>query len=160
MTQASDLTTSADPAPGLAARDGLMVFDGVCRFCSGWVRLIGALDRDGVIRFTPIQSPYGRSLCAEQGVDPEDPATFLFFHHGQALRNTDAMAAMLARLPPPGRWLSALSAIPRPLRDAVYRWTARNRYRILGRRRACMVPPPGVRARFIESAPPGEALAR
>lgn len=133
-----------------------MVFDGVCNFCSGYVRLVTAMDRDGVIRFTAMQSPYGRSLCVAHGIDPEDPATFLFFDRGRALEATEAMATMLGRLPSPWRWLRFLTVIPRPLRDAVYRWTARNRYRLLGKRTTCMVPQPHLKARFIDVAPRSE----
>jgi len=130
-----------------------MVFDGVCNFCSGYVRLVSLVDQDGVIHFTAIQSPYGRQLATQRGVDPDDPATFLFFDHGAALDGTDAMVAMLARLRPPWRWLRLIKFVPRPLRDAVYRWTARNRYKLLGKRSTCIVPSPALRARFHDMPP-------
>ena len=149
--QRTDQDTTRD------APDGLMVFDGVCNFCSGYVRLMLMMDREATIRFTPVQSPYGWQLCLANGVDPDDPATFLFFDGGRAIEATDAMAAMLARLPAPWRWLSGLRAIPRPLRDRLYRWVARNRYRLLGKRRVCMVPDVKVRSRFIQDVPPGGA---
>jgi predicted DCC family thiol-disulfide oxidoreductase YuxK len=63
---------------------------------------------------------------------------------------------MLGRLPAPWRWLRALAVIPRPLRDGAYRWIARNRYRLMGRREVCMVPTQALRARFVEETPPGE----
>src|SRR5262245_4526879 len=95
--------------------DGIMVFDGVCNFCSGYVRLVLMMDRGGVIRFTPIQSKYGRQLCEEHGVDPDDPSTFLFFDNGKPIGGTDGMAAMLARMPLPWRALRALMVIPQPI---------------------------------------------
>lgn len=134
--------------------DALMVFDGVCNFCSGYVRLVNVMDREALVHFTAIQSPYGRQLARQCGVNPDDPATFLFFDRGRALEGTDAMAAMMARLHAPWRWLRFLTLIPRPFREAVYRWTARNRYKLLGKRRACMVPSPALRSRFIDH-PPG-----
>lgn len=133
-----------------------MVFDGVCNFCSGYVRLVLRMDRNGLIRFTPMQSPLGRLLCVANRVDPDDPATFLFFDRGRAIGGTDAMAAMLSRLPAPWRWLRALKLIHRPVREAVYGWTARNRYRLLGKRKSCMIPPAHVQARFLYD-PPDEA---
>jgi predicted DCC family thiol-disulfide oxidoreductase YuxK len=133
--------------------DGLMVFDGVCNFCSGYVRLVLMMDREGVIRFTPIQSEYGRLLCKKHGVDPDDPSTFLFFDNGKPIGGTDGMVAMLARMPLPWRALRALMVIPRPIRNAVYRWTARNRYHLLGKRRECMIPPSHVRQRFVTEPP-------
>ncbi|GGB06386.1 thiol-disulfide oxidoreductase [Brucella endophytica] len=133
-----------------------MVFDGFCAFCSAQVQFVLRIDCAGAIRFTTIQSPYGRLLAARFDIDPDDPSTFLFFDHGQALQASEAVIAMLGRLPPPLRWLRFIRVVPRPIRDAAYRWIARNRYRLFGRRAACMVPPPHVRARFVDAIPPGE----
>ena len=135
------------------APDGLWLFDGVCNFCSGSVKIALALDRAGTLRFTPIQSPYGRKLAAEAGLDPDAPNTFLFFDHGRALEASDAVLALAGRLPAPWRWLRALRIVPRPVRGAAYGWIARNRYRLLGKRDVCMIPSPEVRARFILEIP-------
>lgn len=140
----------SDPAP---EPDALMVFDGVCVFCSGWVRLALRMDRDAVIRFVPIQSAYGQVLCERHGVDAADPSTFLFVDRGRALGASDAVAAMFARMPLPWRLLSALRIVPRPLRDGLYGWVARNRYRLLGKRPDCLVPTPETRARFLFEPP-------
>jgi len=133
--------------------DGLWVFDGVCHFCSGSVRTILALDRLGVMRFTPVQSPYGRMLTRDAGLDPDAPTSFLFFDHGRALQASDAVIALLRRLPAPWRWLAVLRLVPKGRRDAAYGWLARNRYRLLGKRESCMVPAPAVRARFVTEIP-------
>lgn len=130
-----------------------MVFDGVCNFCSGTVQMVTKMDRGGIIHFASIQSPYGKMLCEHNGVDPSDPSTFLFFDHGKPTVKTDAMIAMFARLPAPWKWLSLLRTIPRPLRDAVYNWTARNRYALLGKRTTCMVPSEDLRNRFHDHPP-------
>jgi len=144
---------SPDSNPG---PDGLMVFDGLCNFCSAQVQLILRIDRTGAIRFTSIQSPYGRHLAERFGLDPDDPSTFLFFDRGRPLEMSDAVLATARRLPRPWRWLAVLGILPRPVRDAAYRLVARNRYRLLGRRDACMVPSPHQRSRFVEDIPPGE----
>ncbi len=136
------------------APDGLMVFDGVCNFCSGTVRLVTFMDPEGLISFSPIQSAYGQILCRDAGVDPDDPTTFLFFDRGRAVQASDAMAALAARLNRPWRWLRFITLAPRPLRDGVYRWIAVNRYRLFGKRTTCMVPTREMRARFLVD-PPG-----
>jgi predicted DCC family thiol-disulfide oxidoreductase YuxK len=138
---------------GAADPDGLWLFDGVCNFCSGSVRIALALDKAGELRFTPIQSPYGRALAVAAGLDPDAPNTFLFFDHGRALEASNAVLALIGRLPAPWRWLRAMRIVPRPIRDASYGWIARNRYRLLGKRDVCMVPTPEVRARFILEIP-------
>lgn len=133
--------------------DALWLFDGVCNFCSGSVRAILKLDRRGVIRFTPLQSPYGRQLAVEYGLDPDAPSTFVFFDHGRPLERSAAILALLARLPAPWRWARIAGVLPRGWRDGAYDWLAANRYRLLGRAEACMVPTPEVRARFLLDIP-------
>lgn len=133
--------------------DGLMVFDGMCNFCSAQVQWLLRIDPAGAIRFTAIQSPYGRWLAARHGLDPDDPSTFLFFEHGIPLSQSDAMIAIARRLPWPWRALQWLVWLPRSLRNSVYRVVARNRYRIAGQRDTCMMPTSAQRARFIEAAP-------
>lgn len=133
--------------------DGLWVYDGVCHLCSRSVRLALALDREGAIRFTPVQSPYGRQLLTAQGLDPDTPTSFLFFDQGRALQRSDAVLSLAARLPAPWRWAGALRAIPRSWRDFGYDAVARNRYRLFGRRRTCFLPTPAERARFVLEPP-------
>lgn len=129
--------------------DGLMLFDGVCHLCDGAVRTVLRLDRKGVIRFTPIQSPYGRRLALEHGLDPDTPESFLFFEHGRPLAKTAAIGALLRRLDPPWRWLAFVDRLPRGPTNAAYDWIARNRYRLMGKKDRCMVPTPDQRARFV-----------
>ncbi|MDP3746174.1 MAG: thiol-disulfide oxidoreductase DCC family protein [Phenylobacterium sp.] len=136
-----------------AGPDGVWVFDGVCNFCSGSVRLALALDRAGGLRFTPIQSQYGELLARSAGIDPQTPNTFLFFDHGRVLGGSDAVLALVGRLPAPWRWVTILRLVPKAMRDRAYDWIARNRYRLMGRRATCMVPSPNVRARFILEPP-------
>ncbi|WP_425997120.1 thiol-disulfide oxidoreductase DCC family protein [Caulobacter sp. DWR1-3-2b1] len=135
------------------APDGLWLFDGVCNICSGSVAAVLKLDREGVIRFTPIQSPYGRQLAAAHGIDPDNPASFLFLDHGQALEKTAAIGALLRLLKAPWRWLALVDRLPRGPADAAYDWLAANRYRLMGKKAACMVPSPADRARFILDLP-------
>ncbi len=160
-TPAADSAMASCPAPAAATAsylpdvpDGLMVFDGHCNFCAAQVRLLLRLDRRGVIRYTPFQSDYGRQLGARLGIDPDNAYTFVFFDHGRALRASDGVIAIFRRLPAPWRWLWLLALVPKPLRDALYYWVGRNRYRLLGRRDTVIAPTPAQRGRFIE-APPG-----
>ncbi|MET3664388.1 thiol-disulfide oxidoreductase DCC family protein [Caulobacter sp. 1776] len=131
------------------APDGLMLFDGVCHLCDGTVRTALRLDRDGVIRFTPLQSPYGRALARAHGLDPDTPESFLFLDHGRPLAKTAAIGALLRRLRAPWRWLAFVDRLPRKPMDAAYDWIATNRYRLLGKKDRCMVPTAEQRARFV-----------
>ena len=141
------------PAAGADLPDGLILFDGMCHLCSTGVSFALAIDRAGGLRFTPLQSAYGRALAASHGLNPDDPATFFFFEHGRPLERSAAALAIAARLPPPWRWAAGLARTPRGWRDSVYDWIAANRYRWLGRRKTCRLPTAAEQARFILEPP-------
>jgi predicted DCC family thiol-disulfide oxidoreductase YuxK len=128
--------------------DGLILFDGVCVFCSRWVRFVIDHDPQGRFRFLPIQSETGRALAARYGIDPEAPQTNAVVLNGRIYFKSDAALTVLGALPGTGP-LAALKAAPRFLRDPLYDLIAKNRYAIFGRTDACMVPSAEDRARFV-----------
>ncbi|WP_315767659.1 MULTISPECIES: thiol-disulfide oxidoreductase DCC family protein [unclassified Bradyrhizobium] len=130
--------------------DDVILYDGVCVFCSRWVQFAIARDTARRFRFTPIQSPYGTRLAQAFGIDPQDPDTNAVVHGGKAHLKSDAALTVLSNLPGWG-WTRALRAIPKPLRDAVYGVVARNRYHIFGKYESCFVPDAELRKRVLES---------
>ncbi|MGJ5048155.1 thiol-disulfide oxidoreductase DCC family protein [Bradyrhizobium oligotrophicum] len=130
--------------------DDVILYDGVCVFCSRWVQFVIARDAAKRFRFTPIQSPYGTRLAQAFGIDPRDPDTNAVVHGGTAHLKSDAALTVLSNLPGWG-WTRALLAIPKPLRDAVYSVVARNRYHIFGKYESCFVPDAELRNRVLES---------
>ena len=129
--------------------DDLILYDGVCVFCSRWVQFVIARDSEKRFRFTPIQSAYGTRLAQAYGIDPDDPDTNAVIHGGAAHLKSDAALTVLANLPG-WRWARALFAVPKPLRDVVYGLVARNRYRIFGKFESCFVPDAELRKRVLE----------
>ena len=129
--------------------DDVILYDGVCVFCSRWVRFVATRDVDQRFRFTAIQSSYGTRLAQAFGVDADDPDTNAVIHGGAAWFKSDAVLTVLGALPGWG-WVRALRSVPRPLRDAVYSLVARNRYRIFGKYQECFVPDAEMRNRIIE----------
>src|SRR6201986_389251 len=129
--------------------DDVILYAGVCVFCSRCIRFVAARDKDRRFRFTAIQSPYGTRLAQAFGIDPADPDTNAVIHGGVAYFKSDAALTVLSHLPG-WRWMRALFAVPKPLRDAVYKLVARNRYRIFGKYDECFVPDGDMRARVLE----------
>lgn len=129
--------------------DDVILFDGVCIFCSRWVRFVAKRDTARRFRFTPIQSAYGTRLAQAFGIDPDDPDTNAVVHGGEVFFKSDAALTVLSLLPR-WSWARVLFAVPKPLRNAVYDLVARNRYRIFGKYDACFVPDADLRARVIE----------
>lgn len=136
------MSTDADPRP-------VIVFDGVCAICNGWVRFLLRHDRQQRYRFAAMQAESGRALMARHGFDPDDPASFLLVENGATWSDTDAIVRVVRSLGGPWRMVDALRVLPRPLRDRAYRVAARNRYRWFGRHDACLLPPAGHEDRFL-----------
>ena len=129
--------------------DDVILYDGVCVFCSRWVRFVMDRDTIGRFRFTPIQSNYGTRLAQAFGIDPADPDTNAVVHGGIAYFRSDAALTVLSLLPG-YEWTRMLLAVPKPLRDALYNLVARNRYRLFGRYETCFVPDAKMRDRVME----------
>jgi predicted DCC family thiol-disulfide oxidoreductase YuxK len=129
--------------------DDVILYDGVCVFCSRWIRFVAARDKARRFRFTAIQSGYGTRLAQAFGIDPADPDTNAVIHGGVAYLKSDAALTVLGALPG-WSWTRALRAVPKPVRDAVYNLVARNRYRIFGKYEACFVADAGFADRIME----------
>lgn len=130
----------------------VIVFDGVCVLCNGWVRFLLKHDRRAGYRFAAMQSEAGRALLAAHGLDPDDPASLLLVDGGRAWTDTEAIRRVLAGLGGAWRLAGAMALVPRVVRDPLYRWIARNRYRWFGTT-TCHVPTAAERARFVERWP-------
>jgi len=127
----------------------IILFDAMCVLCSANARFILKHDRSARFRLASIQSPAGAALCRHFGLDRADPETLLFVDGERALRNSDAVLAIWSGLGWPWRAAAALRIVPRALRDRLYLWIARNRYRLFGRRETCWVPSAADRERVL-----------
>jgi predicted DCC family thiol-disulfide oxidoreductase YuxK len=127
-----------------------IVFDGVCVLCSAWIGFVIKRDQLREFQFAAMQSDSGRALLMQHGVDPYDPVTFLLVDAGTAFTDTDAALRVIGRFGFGWRLLASIvRVIPRSLRNALYRWIARNRYRLFGRREVCLLPPVNEADRFL-----------
>ena len=140
--------TRWSPQPAPDEPDGLILFDGVCVFCSRWVRFVIARDPERRFRFLPIQSEAGRALAMRYGIDPKAPETNAVVLGGWIFFKSDAALTVLGALAST-RPLGRLKSVPRAVRDPVYDLIAKHRYAIFGRTETCMVPSAQERARFL-----------
>lgn len=127
----------------------VMLFDGVCNLCTGWVRFAIARDPAGRLRFAAVQSPVGQAFLARQGLPLDVYETFYFVEDGLVYEKSTAWLRMLRYLNWPWLWSWVFTVVPVWLRDPIYSFIASNRYRWFGRREVCMVPTPEITARFI-----------
>lgn len=140
---------AADPdAP--TVEHPVLLFDGVCRFCSGFVRFVIERDADAVLRFAPLQSEVAQALLADTAIDPQALDSIVLVDDGQVHVKSDAVIRIGEHLGGAMALLKAFKVVPRALRDVVYDAFAAVRYRLFGTYDRCMVPTPDVRARFLD----------
>ena len=136
-------------SPAEAGRP-VILFDGVCNLCTGSVRFVIGRDARKRFRFASLQSPVAEKLLGAQGRDGDRLESVVLVVGERTYRKSTAALLIARRLD--GLWplLSALLVIPRPLRDAVYDWIGKRRYRLFGKRDACWRPQAELAERFLD----------
>jgi predicted DCC family thiol-disulfide oxidoreductase YuxK len=142
----------------------LVLYDGHCALCNGWVRILLALDRAGTLRFAALQSEFARGILEASGLDPDGLETVVFLEGSRGPsglapcpgetpgihRKSDAIFAAIAQLDAPLKYLRHGRHLPRFLRDGIYDFIAAHRHAWFGRHERCPLPEPGYRDRFLD----------
>jgi len=136
--------------------DPIILYDGVCGLCNRLVQFLLKHDKQGRLRFASLQSDFAAKVLHRHGIDPKDLDTLHVIENYEqpgerVLQRSNAILRASRELG--GFWsVSAVAAsvIPRALRDVVYRFVARNRYRVFGKYDTCMLPEPNQRSRFLD----------
>jgi predicted DCC family thiol-disulfide oxidoreductase YuxK len=132
----------SDAAPALPTPAPLIVFDGVCVLCSGFMQWVIRHDPDGQFHFTTAQGPLGQALIKDLGLDPVRLETILLIEGGVAYGKLAAIIAIATRLGGVWRATAVLKLLPGFIGDWVYDRIARNRYALFGKRDVCWTPSP------------------
>ena len=127
---------------------GIILFDGTCAFCEGWVKFFATRD-NGYFRFGASQTPEAAPLLARYGTTRDAARSIILIEDGQVYLRSTASLRIMKHLNAPWKWLAILLWVPRPIRDAAYRVLASVRHRIAGESNACEIPPPEIRERLI-----------
>ncbi len=132
----------------------ILLFDGVCAFCNGTVQFLIRRDPKAVLRFVPLESALGKQLLARYDAESGPEGIILIANAltptERLSRRTDAFDDALGLLPFPWHTAGrALRLIPRALREFVYGFIVRHRYRIFGRYKTCPVPTAEQRNRIL-----------
>ena len=127
----------------------LILFDGVCNLCNGWVRFIVRRDPNGIFSFAAQQSSISQEIIRDRMTNARELSSIILIEDNAVYTESDAVLQILGRLAPPWSWIALLRIIPRRLRDACYHFIARHRYQWFGRVEVCPVPSADIRSRFI-----------
>lgn len=129
----------------------ILLFDGVCNLCNGFVQFIIRHDAQQIFRFSSLQSGTGRGVLQyiADNVGPV-PDSLILLYKGHYYTKADA-ALKIARLLGGGwRLLVVGYILPAFIRNGIYDLVARNRYKWFGKRDECMIPTPELTSRFLD----------
>jgi predicted DCC family thiol-disulfide oxidoreductase YuxK len=126
----------------------ILLFDGVCNLCNGFVRFVVQFDAAGTFLFAPLQSDVGQVLSERHGLQTEDFDSVVLVEDGEVYTKSRAVFRVCRDLDGPWPLLSAFAVVPTRVTDRVYDLVADNRYRVFGKKDACPVPDPEIRDRF------------
>jgi predicted DCC family thiol-disulfide oxidoreductase YuxK len=127
----------------------IILFDGVCNFCNSAVNFTLKRNKKANICFAPLQSEAGQKLLQQYNLPANEMRSFIFIENGIIYKQSTAALKVCRHLR--GLWplCYGFIIIPKFIRDGIYNWIARNRYKWFGMRQSCMIPTPEVKARFI-----------
>lgn len=126
----------------------VLLFDGVCNYCNRMVNFAIRHDKQGKIKFAPLQSAAGQQLRDKYAV-PLSADTIILVDKNKAYTYARAAIRVSRYLDWPAKMMYALIIVPRFISQPIYKWIARNRYKWFGKKETCMVPSPEVRQRFL-----------
>lgn len=129
--------------------DRIIFFDGVCNLCNASVRFIIRHDPEKKFRFLSLQDPRAKELLPAADLPQHPRGTFVLLKDNLVFTRSDAALRVARELKGPVRFLSLLRIVPRFIRDALYDFVAKNRYRWFGKNDQCSLPSPETKDRFI-----------
>ena len=128
----------------------LVLFDGVCNFCNFWIQFALKRDRNKKLKFGSLQGETAQQILPQYNIDPTVLTSVIFIEDGIAYRESTAALKVCRHLDGGWKLLYALIIIPAVVRDGIYKWVGRNRYKWFGKHESCMLPTVEQRARFVD----------
>lgn len=129
----------------------LILFDGVCNLCNASVLYVIKRDKKDLFRFAPLQSSVGKQIIRKFDIDSTLTDSILLYESGQGISYKSTAALKIAsKLTFPTNLLSIFIIIPSLFRDWIYDFIAKNRYKWYGKKDACMIPTPELKAKFLD----------
>jgi len=127
----------------------IILFDGVCNLCNGAVNFVIKRDPGNVFKFTPLQEKQGVLLLKKHAIDAQKLDSIVLVENKKVYTKSSAALRIARKLS--GLWplFFVLLIIPSFIRDGVYDFIAKNRYKWFGKKEQCIIPTPGLREKFL-----------
>jgi len=129
----------------------LILFDGVCNLCNASVLYVIKRDKKNVFMFATLQSDVGKQIIKQYNLDTSKTDSILLYSKTNGLSVKSSAALQIVKhLGFPNNLMSIFFIIPPFIRNWVYDYIAKNRYKWYGKKEQCMIPTPELKAKFLE----------
>ena len=128
----------------------IILFDGVCNLCSSAIQYVIDRDKKDIFRFAALQSDLGQQILNHIGIDQKNIDSIVLYEPGVAYYYKSTAAIEIARnFGGIFNLGTVFKIIPAGIRDSIYDYVARNRYKWYGKKDHCMIPTPELKAKFL-----------
>jgi predicted DCC family thiol-disulfide oxidoreductase YuxK len=128
----------------------LILFDGVCNLCNSSINYVIKYDKNDVFMFAPLQGEAGKQIIQKFHLDTSKTDSILLYSEEKGLQiKSSAALAIASKLGFLRNLLTIFYIIPPFIRNWVYDYIAKNRYKWYGKKEACMIPTPELQAKFL-----------
>lgn len=129
----------------------IILFDGVCNLCNSSVQYVIKRDQQDVFRFVALQSELGQKILKHIGISQDKIDSIVLYEPGKAYYYKSSAALEIAKnLGGIFTYGTIFKIIPAAIRNVIYDYIAKNRYKWYGRQESCMIPTPELKAKFLE----------
>lgn len=128
----------------------IILFDGICNLCNQSVQFVIEHDNKNQFQFASLQSDFGQNFLKENNLDATQFDSVVFIEDNKFYTKSSAALKISKYLDGITSWLTIFMIVPKPLRDVVYSFIAKNRYRWFGKQESCWLPTPELKAKFLD----------
>lgn len=127
----------------------IILFDGICNLCNTAVNLVINIDKKDLFRFAALQSDIGQTLISKYNIDRSNTDSIILIENKKAYIKSTAALRIAKNLPGAYPLLYCFIIIPSFIRNWVYDYIAKNRYKWYGKKESCMIPTPKLQKKFL-----------
>ncbi|MDO1500617.1 DCC1-like thiol-disulfide oxidoreductase family protein [Winogradskyella maritima] len=129
----------------------LILFDGVCNLCNSSVTKVIKNDPNQHFLFAPLQSKVGQAIIAKYNINTEQTDSIILYSADSGIKTKSSAALHVAKkMAFPYNMAIVFFIVPPFIRNWVYDYVAKHRYKWYGKKESCMIPTPELKARFLD----------
>ncbi|PFR93313.1 thiol-disulfide oxidoreductase DCC family protein [Priestia megaterium] len=128
----------------------IILFGGVCNLCNQWVQFVIKRDSRALFRFASLQSDTAKNLLSQHSYEHPLLQSIILLMNGNLYTESTAILHIVHRLRGPIQLMACFRVVPTFIRNPLYRFIARNRYKWFGKQTSWMLPTPETKMRFLD----------